>query len=862
MQLPNGQLLHLNGLRRPPVTGIRHAAPGREPKTGGNDSAMRLGNVTKNTQARIPVPKARDDKHRHRRQSSGDVLQMNTAQSKAGYPNARAKSAERSTGRAGYYKLHATQGGETPRPPNSTGQQKGQASGVPRRVAPSTNAAKHDNSNHRPSMPGGFPPDDKIIGRAPNPRTGVITPSEGSSKEDPARQHANPTKWRSKGDQWISMGVNEPTPPSTSEKGSASTNSSNRSSVQSPGSGHSSSTTDWEDRFVVNMPSAKEPNPPTMTGQQISRFQQQTIDDVHKNEDTMIDTANSPSPPATTPEWQHGPSWQSHRRPSAPKAQGVRSTSKGESNRKESEASSIRYFSPDEIRNPTAGRNSESVPQRPKLQRTNADGSFLGCKEFNAPGDKNLDEVLLFPTHDESPKAEGVSPPIPRPKIAPKSTGQARSPGWEEKTGAREEWDKISQNLKHAQCSRPSPKTMCRETNHPPAESAQLPRKTSDKENEQPTTHTPGQQRNRQPTDDAFITTPTITRTMHSMEDIRGDAQSQHGLCRQMPGESVPERRPRIPASSIPSGLKPGTQTLQNKSTAPSEVFSNSKAATITDIHMYKNRANHESANTRHGTRGLIHTQGMSKSTGNLRAHMRDDLSRPPIPAAVAKHREQDVPPGRSVSDSTEAGKTCEPIQVSPIGSTSRDDRDLDDMKMQSSKSFELAELDGHQLGDDHKQRLRCNITDFNDDFPTFAMNFEDKGKVSMMTLTLVFDIFVLSVAQVQRLYRQCTSNRYAKATLRSGLAVLMNCFRAFKRILVGISTYNPSGSWPSPRDKDLGRLVTAVGQAVVNFIAVGFFIMVVGRAAWYMVLIGSWVVWFTKPFGWAFTTIGRALLG
>jgi hypothetical protein len=175
--------------------------------------------------------------------------------------------------------------------------------------------------------------DDYLLARGANPRTGVISPSvwtpTGSSRGTPSpgpaypdlsptgksRDKGNPfnkvrhrskergqeKKWRLRGEEWISLDVDEPTPgpsPTPEEKGerqrrtqqhahtqTPQRNSRNerterryRDEIQptSPNSSRRNKTVplrELQDRFVVNMPSAREPSPPQMSREMIEEYQ-------------------------------------------------------------------------------------------------------------------------------------------------------------------------------------------------------------------------------------------------------------------------------------------------------------------------------------------------------------------------------------------------------------------------------------------------------------------------------------------------------------------------------------------------------------------------------------------------------------
>ncbi|EEP77603.1 predicted protein [Uncinocarpus reesii 1704] len=156
--------------------------------------------------------------------------------------------------------------------------------------------------------------DDYLTARGANPRTGVISPSITSHSDDSDiagsegllnnEDNAMDKKWRLKGDQWISLDKDAKTPlPSPSTEKPSDVEDKARSYIrrlQQRGVRHSQ----VEDRFVVNMPSAREPCPPTMTTQQISEFQK-AIDRIYKNGEKFVDPKIPLTPPEPAP---NGPS--------------------------------------------------------------------------------------------------------------------------------------------------------------------------------------------------------------------------------------------------------------------------------------------------------------------------------------------------------------------------------------------------------------------------------------------------------------------------------------------------------------------------------------------------------------------------
>lgn len=167
---------------------------------------------------------------------------------------------------------------------------------------PRTASGKHERTVGR---------DDYLTARGANPRTGVVSPSlpshssnsrSSSSHDDQLinRDFSMDTKWRLKGNQWISMDRNAktplPSPPSEkqTEIGLSDAEGKARSylhRLQQRGIRNSQ----VGDQFVVNMPSAREPCPRTMTTSQIFEFQR-AIDRVYRNGENPMHSAPPPEP--------------------------------------------------------------------------------------------------------------------------------------------------------------------------------------------------------------------------------------------------------------------------------------------------------------------------------------------------------------------------------------------------------------------------------------------------------------------------------------------------------------------------------------------------------------------------------------
>ncbi|KAJ5112557.1 hypothetical protein N7532_000602 [Penicillium argentinense] len=447
------------------------------------------------------------------------------------------------------------------------------------------------------------------------------------------------------------------------------------------------SMTDWEDRFVVHMPSAKEPNPPTMTAQQIAEYQRKIerkrcegrrgrVSDTsaapssrnasaerespidrssephprsqsrpgHKTETFMTYTGQQPQPQSKSPS-------EKDQTPQQPKAAPAQN----------SQANAIQnnYYSPEEIgKNRISTIWEESSPSKPKDKRTSKnDGSFLGCKEINGPGTKNPDEILLFASGPESVENLQPRPLAVGGKKKPKDDSkrmavyQAVQKPAETSNFLHEEWAEISQNSKHVQCSKQSPKTLCQDPNCSDQEIPRPESQGSSKENAHPTESSeksnekPGDERSE---DDVFIITPTVTRTLIPTSESKSAAQKISGLRRpggtgqSGTGEAVKAVRAKPQVVSTPSGLRPAGGASQAKSTKLS--LTSSKTTPLSNIPKPKDSPNAKDTTTPKDTppketppkeqgeqekggsqaassiRGFIRTSGLGKPSGMTRS--------------------------------------------------------------------------------------------------------------------------------------------------------------------------------------------------------------------------------------------------
>lgn len=329
------------------------------------------------------------------------------------------------------------------------------------------------------------------------------------------------------------------------------------------------------------MPSAQDSNPPTMTARQISEFQQ-SIERVQRNGGALVDPDTSPSPCTTTPEDKIASTETPEKKSNG--SEGNHSETTPINNNDEQAAKQCpntgRYYSPDEIGKQRFSTIWEESPSKPKKDNdTNSDGSFLRCKEINGPEEKNPDEILYFSTTTERPKVVDVSAPISRkPRAKGKPTGRRTTVAFDEKSILQKEWRSLSDNLKHGQISRPSPRTFCQEPTCQPQGESQTPPKTAGKENAQTSSNsTTPESKGRQKEDDVVMNTLTISHAPATPEGMRAPGQKLPNTQIPQPnarnmGNTTPARHTTSQAKSSPSGLRPNPNSWEkadNKSRVP-----------------------------------------------------------------------------------------------------------------------------------------------------------------------------------------------------------------------------------------------------------------------------------------------------
>jgi hypothetical protein len=805
--------------------------------------------------------------------------------------------------------------------------------------------------------------EDKITVRAANPRTGVISPSNhtDSSQEDTARRQAYHPKWKMKDDQWVTVDVSRSSSSQTSSSGSKASMGS-----QEQQSSPIDMSNDWEDRFVVNMPSAKEPNPPTMSPQQIQEYQE-IVRRARREREQMQEASSEPNqhviPPDASPPmlpYSATLSPRVDREPSVSPPAGIG-----------------KYFSPDEVGIARVSPIQEGSQQKPK-KLYYRDECFLGCMEIDRPCAKNPDEILLFPGSEDdcqysplpsTPTSRKVGKGV-RPKrlseeekaVVHESIPASLTPRAPLSSGQRVASAPQKSNVQESLAQR------ARKLAMPSLTSLNgNPRSASGKENLV-------EEVNRTGDDDVIFVTPTITRVMIPPTSIP-KSMTEPSRLRQMQRPAGPSHAtPARPAYMSPDlFLRDKTATKQGTNVqGPS---GNSAIPRYT--HMPATAARKENATSKQFTiitnsyaEPAPKNGGLKLDTHNVfkdvpaaagptlsaivspaeeraRNTFRARRGKPPSVAELdgaeldgLQVRQESVS-GRSPEESPERDRGerenivgsgspgKQSIKVDVKRATQSDMAKLAEKRAEAKKAAErLVEARKHAerlaearaaykraeaekaaeerlkqrkkaaeklaeaqaayrearakkaeekntpaKGASERKKTAGRKTDGKSaekgPQKPKAQNTTDetKGKatdgisgLSLQNCSLLFHIVLLSFAQLHGFLRCNWMFHQVVLICEKLFDMASHCIRVSKRLCDTWVEYRRTGSFPSSSSEELALLMRDVGQAGIYFVVLGFVVMVVGRAAGYIVLLAGWIVWFSRPFGWVFGWVGGCL--
>lgn len=755
-----------------------------------------------------------------------------------------------------------------------SGQMNHDGHGTLHNLSSSTRLMRHETERRRNKSHATSTNEDKLLGRGANPRTGIISPSVAtdSSQDEKSKPHSKKKKWRMKGDEWISLDIDQSTPGDTPPAGQSvvvnKDSASSSHNLVSPIEPMRTASNNWEDRFIVNMPSAREPNPPTMTTKQIEEYQK-SIEKVRLEGGKMLDPETLPSPRAVTPERRGAPAQRLEKQPSVTVQRKPVRTVSAETYTRSPVSPPLgprQYYDADDVGRDRVSPIDDESPRMDQRERHLRAGgeTFLGCQEMNKT--KNPDEILMFPTSNDSPYP--TMPPSPETK---RRSGGKRESGMkqqrrsaDEKAILHDEKPLRSRNMKPTQCSKQPLSSPPRQSglNKPMLNSLKnkslppLPKEQPEKPD------TSGKEN--QNDDDVFIITPTITRTLISSTiptsttcpDLGGKSMQRTQTPKVDDTVHVPRTRshpsnsrskwqqqmqmlPRsetffmLPPGNVQAG---GMSGVRNRRISPQSRESFSIMPGY--IRMSRMMTSEQDIGGARGDHKFCLCRRCITDNHNPIQNINYPLMFEDIPGPAPTPRFQDL--------------TAPP---SPV----LEGRPKSDTRARTPQTAEIAELDG--------QQVPASKSDSREQDTALVKHNEGKsdadassGAINFLSFSLLFDICVLSVTQLYDFCRRHHISQHASVIAERIFEMVGHCFHVAKRVSNGIIVYKRTGSWPKSTNEEIALLMRDMGQAGLYFFVLGFVVMVLGRAAGYMVFLGSWVVWVAKPFGWVFGKVGKAL--
>lgn len=780
---------------------------------------------------------------------------------------------------------------------------------------------------------------DKIMIRGANPRTGVISPS---NRTDSSNESGNPQprpsqKWKMNGDQWVSVGVSYQTPSPQSSLSGYRLEGCDVSPLRM-----TKSSSDWEDQFVVNMPSAKDPNPPIMTLKQIQEYQEWLKNRLAMDEECNVDSAPKSATDAE------------HRRPPGSDDPAMMSVKRAESaatmlEKPPSPTIPGQYFSPDEIRGYQVSPIEETEQLSQEELRKKVRDSFVGCMEIDRAAAKNPDEILLF-ADSRSCLTECL--PMPSTSTWKNDSGNQNPAKDLPQDSPPQEARRLPSSAKQSAvtkpqggCKKPRHSEMNRvlttSTSAPAVHTNKIPNRASARK------RTPVNQSTAcKEEDDVFVVTPAVTRVRIAVPAQQHPTaqcpQSQKTISQATSSKNEHHQTPSAPTQCrSPHQRNVSPQQPRSISASPDRCDINISSGSL---HGGKQPAAvSEKDGTRHNeneiSQGVVETAS-AEGAINIRGERdRRIPSVAELDGLQVNHRSPSPPSSDSLSSSSES-KTppidSQKLSPSPEPSSKRQGpsairvkiretekaANVDDKSTSAGKAEErlaaarkhaerLAEAraaferfkkqyakggsppkaqvplnrvadraktsqTGTQVSTGAKESLagspgkgiaertamkkppirRANVraeqkptSDEGDD----AHHIGDNSSIfSLDNQSLDSLIFSLTA----RVSGQLRHRLVLHDILHVGdqlVHMVKQCYGVSWRLMKIYFEYRRSGQLPETDQKELVQIGRDIVQMVVNIVVLGFVLMLVGRAAGYVILIASWIVWLSRPFRWLF---------
>lgn len=694
--------------------------------------------------------------------------------------------------------------------------------------------------------------EDRIMIRAANPRTGVISPSHTGSSQDEAIPHQRSTKqWRLRGDQWVSVDIDHPTSSKTLRAiGNTSQDAPQGRSLHVPIPGQPSN--GWEDRFVLNMPHAREPNLPTMTHEQIMNFQSNMEKD-HREHGAIMNPEGSHNPQAVAPRNYGIP-------PSRRPEDGSSSDKMDQPPRTPSDHSQP-YFCPDDVgRDQVSPILNISRPWLRESQYSIKPGSHITYKQIFWPIPESMDEGSLIPT------VNNYRRPLTLNKTKEEESVVIRGGTLQEKA-IIQGGQMSSQSMRTSPCLKQRIINQSQESrlHISPKQTGML---TIDSPSLSPLKQKPdltilekeNQAEEIKNGDDVFIITPIMIPTTIP----RSSTPHLQLLCHQ-------ERR-KLSTSELESRCA----NFSVRFGSESETSMNPVNALIQDMHT----PNHEDGShwKSEDTSATLHMPKMNLSQS--KAGDTPDKHRYPIrwrfnPAGNKCLRKLNI---ETIFQNLPWIGESRDRQVTPKGNKDRNSRDIDISKLhnlllegcytnrtESQRAQYSPDRNSRNklLGGKRETNMQVHDNSNEDGVPGSNHSSTDSIiNTSFLGLYLLIDLFLLCFSRLQAasVERNQMLHHFIPA-LRRLHAMAKRCLQLSGRILYACFVYWRTGLWPRYSKEELALLMQDIGRAAISFIVLVIVLSIIGKVAECVVLVASWVVWLSKPFTWLFGRAGDILL-
>ncbi|KAK2759498.1 hypothetical protein FQN54_002977 [Arachnomyces sp. PD_36] len=710
--------------------------------------------------------------------------------------------------------------------------------------------------------------EDTLTGRGANPRTGVVSPSvvsfsshaEGS--EEDLGHPPDSQKWRLKGDQWISLDTREETPkatpPAMENKRRPPENNpywrqKQPQTIDIPQESNAAvPLSELEDRFVVNMPSAREPCPPTMTAEQIEAFQR-SISQAHREKAfTLGPKAASSANDArdTAPEKPVkrdfsiirkavGSSPSTSRRKQSDADRGYVQVPRGQDLNAPRASSGPtprqkQYYNADDAGRDLTGSTfiKQGAPSSPRNQ-TVSPNPFLDLSRGQGNEMEDSNQSPPFPNTNSSLPPLLTSGINTRPVMAGE---QQRVPAGTHQEGRNSlEVQQITPNTKQCQCrSHTIPgKTSTRPQwlwqYLPSLRKGEQQPTTPEKENQEPVASTN--------INTSTITTTPITTTFRRDQSIDQKQRVGRSHFRQTNGVTFPRRT-----------------TIDHAASHPPRLIDTRALTTDEDAASYNVGLQRSGPSPTHA--GTTPAQTIHS----------------PSPSDMAGSTHTQETPNGDRKTGLQPGELCEKCQVHyHVSKKNQTPCGLD-------KSYILVEQTcvrpADQKSSSRKGKLhrrntdRASVTATEPDKPTRTPNVltkaspepapasteeenpppADDASSDFAFLERLFSLLSESYTQLQ----QHRVFQHTKTVVNKLLSMAAHCFDVIIRIYDSCCVYSQTGSWPELQDKELNQLIRDVGRAAVYLVVLVIVAALLGRAWSYIVIVGSWFLWVLMPIRWA----------